>query len=183
VLAGAVMALRLLGVGAVMAPGLLRTVAWPLGVFAVLSLASGWLVTRRRGPLPAEAGALSSPFELGLVLKLALVLAVVMAAARALSAVYGSAGLLPISAFAGLVDVDAVALAVTRMTVQDGLNLHLAGQAVLVAALVDSGSKTAIAVVVGGRRFGAVFAGATVLALAGGGLAFALMEGLSRQSG
>ena len=112
-----------------------------------------------------------SPLEVGLVLKLALVLGGVMAAARVLSAIYGSQGLLPLAAFAGLADVDAVTLAVARMTATEGLDLRLAAQAVLLAVAVDSGSKTAIAFVVGGRRFGAVFAAGTAAAAAAAGVA------------
>lgn len=157
--AGGVMALRILAVAMVLAPGLLVHLGPPLGAFAVVSAAAGWLAIGRRGWTgSAEGWPMKSPFEFGLVFKLALVLGAVMAAARALSALYGSEGLLLLSALAGLADVDAVTLAVSRMTTNEGLDPGLATQAVLLAAGVDTVSKAAIAAGVGGRAFGARFA-------------------------
>jgi uncharacterized membrane protein (DUF4010 family) len=173
-LAGAVMALRILVVAGALAPTLLTGLGWPLGIFTALSIIAGLLAISRRGKADAAAGLLKSPFEFGLVVKLVVVLGLVMAAARAMSAVYGAQGLLPLSAFAGLVDVDAVTLAVARMTTNEGLDASVAAQAVLLAAAVDSVSKTGIAVVVGGRRFGTLFAVGTAVALAGGTIAYML---------
>jgi uncharacterized membrane protein (DUF4010 family) len=163
--AGGVMALRILGVVAVLAPGLLLSLAPPLAVFATASGIAGVVaIGRRRGATSANAWPMESPFEFSLVLKLALVLGIVMAAARALSALYGSQGLLPLSALAGLVDVDAVTLAVARLTTNEGLDAAVAANAILLAAAVDSASKSAIAVFVGGRQFGGLFAAGTAAA-------------------
>lgn len=163
--AGGVMALRIVGVVAVLAPSLLWPLAPTLGAFAMVSGVAGLLAVGRRGWTGSAGGwPMKSPFEFGLVLKLAVVLGLVMAAARVLSAVYGAQGLLPLSALAGLVDVDAVALAAARMTTNEGLDASLAAQAILLAAAVDSASKTAIAVVIGGRRFGGLFALGTLAA-------------------
>jgi len=164
-LAGGVMALRILGVVAVLGPVLLAHIALPLAAFAGVSGLAAWAaIGRGSGPAPGAGWPMKSPFEFGLVLKLALVLGAVLAAARALTAVYGSAGLLPLSALAGLVDVDAVALAVARMSAREGLDPALGAQAVLLAAAVDSLSKTAIALVVGGRAFAAWFGAGTAAA-------------------
>ncbi|HEX7947846.1 MAG TPA: DUF4010 domain-containing protein, partial [Phenylobacterium sp.] len=82
--AGGVMALRILGVVAVLAPGLLLSLAPPLAVFATASGIAGVVaIGRRRGATSANAWPMESPFEFSLVLKLALVLGIVMAAARA----------------------------------------------------------------------------------------------------
>jgi uncharacterized membrane protein (DUF4010 family) len=106
-----------------------------------------------------------SPFDFYSVFKFALVLGVVMAATRVLSALYGVAGLLPVAALGGMVDADAVALATARMT-GEGLAPSLGVYAVLLAAGVNSLTKIAIAVAVGGLRLGAWFAGGTILAAA-----------------
>ncbi|HEY0651447.1 MgtC/SapB family protein [Phenylobacterium sp.] len=166
--AGGVMALRLLGVAAVLAPGLLQTLAVPLGGFAIASALAGALTIGRSGWRweMADGGAMRSPFEFALVLKLGLVLGVVMAAARWMSAAYGAQGLLPLSALAGLVDVDAVALAVSRMVTNEGLDPATAVAAMLLAAAVDSLSKAGIATLVGGRGFGVRFAAGTAGAAA-----------------
>ena len=70
-----------------MAPRLLPTLA----VFAVVSVAAAFLIARL-GPAAEEleSRGARSPFELGSVLKFALVLGLVMAAARAVSGFFGS---------------------------------------------------------------------------------------------
>jgi uncharacterized membrane protein (DUF4010 family) len=158
--AGGVMALRIVAVAAVLAPRLVWLLALPLGAFAATSAVAGVVAIGRNGWKGGAADSWpdKSPFDFGLIVKLALVLGLVMAAARLLTALYGSSGLLPVSALAGLVDVDAVALAVARMTTNEGLQPALAVTALLLAAAVDSASKSAIATVVGSRRFGGLFA-------------------------
>lgn len=166
VLAGGVMALRILAVAAVLAPALLPQLAPPLAGFVLASGLAGLAVIGRGGWAEGAGGRpLKSPFDFLVVVKLALVLGLVMAAARVLTAIYGAAGLLPLSALAGLVDVDAVVLAASRMTAAEGLDPALAVQAVLLAAGVDSLSKAVIATVLGGRRFGALFAAGTLAAV------------------
>jgi uncharacterized membrane protein (DUF4010 family) len=166
-LAGAVMGVRLAAIAAVLAPPLFRLLVLPLGAFAGLSAVIGLVAALRSGARPAakDTAPMKSPFDLGLVFKFALVLGAIMAIARILSALYGSRGLLPVAAFGGLADTDAVTLAVARMTGQ-GLDPRLGAYAVLLAAAVDSVSKVAIAAVVGGVRFGALLAGGTFVAAA-----------------
>jgi uncharacterized membrane protein (DUF4010 family) len=173
-LAGAVMALRLSTITAVLAPPLFRELAPPLGAFAGLSAILGLAAALR--PATSEAGPreppVKSPFDLGLIVKFVVVLGAVMAAARILSALYGARGLLPIAAFGGLADADAVTLAVSRMTDQ-GLDVGLAAGAILLAAAVDSVTKRVIAAVAGGGlRFAALFAGGTLLGAAAAALAW-----------
>ncbi len=166
-LAGAVMALRLSAIAAVLAPALFQRLIPPLGAFAAASTVLGLAATLRPATKTGDEAQspIKSPFDLGLVFKFALVLGAIMATAKILSAIYGAQGLLPIAAFGGLADADAVTLAVARMTRQ-GLDVQLAAYAVLLAAGVDSVSKSVIAAVVGGLRFGAVFAAGTLAAAA-----------------
>jgi uncharacterized membrane protein (DUF4010 family) len=161
--AGAVMACRLGVVAAVLQPALGLAVAVPLGVFALVSGGLGLAAARSGGP-PAAEPAMKSPFDLGLVLKAGVVLGVVYAAAKVVAGIYGARGVLPVAAVAGLVDADAATLAVGRMVAQ-GLDLRLGAYAVLLAAGVDSLSKTALALIVGGRRFGLAFAAGTAAAM------------------
>jgi len=167
--AGAVMATRLCVIAAILSPVLLRHLVPPLGAFAVVStglaLAAVWRANK--DGKSATASPMKSPFDLDVVIKFALILGAIMAAARILAGTYGAAGLLPFSAVAGLADVDAVALTTARMTTQ-GLDPRLGAFAILLAAATDSGSKAVIATVVGGLRMGALFAGGTLLAAAAG---------------
>ena len=120
---------------------------------------------------PLEA---KSPFELRSVLKFALVLGLIIATARVLSGLYGAQNLPLVGAIAGLVDVDALTLAVGEMTAK-GLDLGTGALAVLIAAAVDTASKTVIALVVGGRRFGLLVAGGSAASAAAGAAAFLLV--------
>lgn len=165
-LAGAVMGTRMLVIVAALAPQLTFGLAWTLGVFAAVCAGTGLLAIGRRGLSTATQQALpmKSPFDLGLVLQLALVLGGVMAAARVLSSLFGAAGILPLSAVAALVDVDAVVLATARLAADGELNQTVALQAILIAAAAGSASKSLVSVFVGGRAFGLIFVGGTVLA-------------------
>jgi uncharacterized membrane protein (DUF4010 family) len=170
-LAGGVMAVRIGVIAFVLAPALISTLAPPLAAFAMISAGLGVLGLFSGAGGPDEAtGGVKSPFDLGLVLKFAAVLGVVMAGVRVLTAIYGATGVLAAAAAAGLLDADAATLAVARMT-RDGLALGLATGAVLLAAAVDTTSKTVIALMVGGRRFGLLFGlGSAVAALASAGV-------------
>lgn len=165
--ASAIMAIRLGVITLALWPPLFWLLVPPLAVFAALSTVFGLgatAVASRREPTSSPPSA-KSPFELALVLKFALVLGVVMAAARVAAGLYGPAGLLPVAAIGGLVDADAVTLTAARMTAK-GMAIDVAGQAALLAAAVDSCSKMVIAWLVGGSRFGALYAAGTLLALA-----------------
>jgi uncharacterized membrane protein (DUF4010 family) len=164
-LAGGVMGARLTAIAGVLAPTLFQRLVLPLGVFVVLSLAIGLLSAWRSKARPTaeDQPSMRSPFDLALVIKFGLVLGAVMAVSRILSALYGAQGLLAVAAFGGLTDADAVTLAVARMTGQ-GLDPRLGAYAVLLGAAVNSGAKAAIATVVGGLRFGGLFAAGTLLA-------------------
>lgn len=167
--AGAVMAARLCVIAAILSPVLLPRLVPPLAAFAVVSaalaLAATWRAARNGGG--EAASPMKSPFDLDVVFKFALVLGLIMAAARILAGTWGAAGLLPFSALAGLADVDAVALATARMTSQ-GLDPRLGAWAILLAAGADSGSKAVIAAVVGGPRLGVLFVAGTLFAAACG---------------
>lgn len=163
--AGGVMAARLAIIVLIVAPSLLRVLGPALAAFAATSALLGLiLAAAKRAPgTPEPPPGLKNPFDLDVILKFALVLGAIMAAARAASALYGPAGLLPVAALGGLADADAVTLAAARLA-RDGAALDLAAKAVLLAAGVDSASKAVLALAIGGKRFGGLFALGTLIA-------------------
>ena len=169
-LAGAVMAARIGVLAGVLAPALLWRLAAPLAAFGAVSIVLGLFAAwKGRGDHGANSEApMKSPFDLSLVVRFALVLGVVMAASRVLSALYGAQGLFPVAAVAGLADVDAVTLTVSQLAAK-GLDLDVGAAAVLLAAGVDGISKAVIATVVGGRRFGLLFSAGSAIAAAAAG--------------
>jgi uncharacterized membrane protein (DUF4010 family) len=172
VLAGGVMALRLSAIAVVLSPGLFGQIIYPLGAMAAVAVVCGLVAVWRGDHLAGKESSLpmKSPFELGVVVKFALVLGAALIAARVLTGLYGAGGLMTVAGIAGLVDADAVTLAASRMTAE-GLDLRLGAYAVFLAVGADSVSKSLIALVAGGRRFGMWFAAGTALSLAAAAVA------------
>jgi uncharacterized membrane protein (DUF4010 family) len=118
--------------------------ALPLGCMAAAGLVCTWLLWRAREEEGKPgAMALSNPFELGMAIKFAALLALVMLASKLLQAWGGSAGLYLLSAGAGLADVDAVALSMVQMGGKS-VALTVAATAVTIAAFVNTGVKAAL---------------------------------------
>ncbi|HSV29971.1 MAG TPA: DUF4010 domain-containing protein, partial [Candidatus Omnitrophota bacterium] len=122
------------------------------------------------------ATALANPFELGMAMKFAALLAVVILASKLLQKWVGSAGLYLLSAFAGLADVDAIALSMAQMGGRD-VALSVAATSITIAAFVNTGVKVGlVGMLCGGemtRRTAYVMAG--VIAAGAAGLAARLM--------
>ena len=121
----AIMGARIGLVAAAIAPALMPRLLAPVLAFSGVSLVLGLLMARRGLAHKSAANAessLKSPLDLGEVLRFALLLGVIMAAAKVLTGMYGGAGLLPLAALGGLADVDAVTLTAGRM-VASGLDV------------------------------------------------------------
>lgn len=117
--------------------------ALPLGAMAIAGAFAAWLLWRARDEegKPSPTG-LSNPFELGMAVKFAILLAVVIMASKLLQSWGGAAGLYILAALAGLADVDAVALSMVDMG-GNSVDLTVAATAVTIAAFVNTGVKAA----------------------------------------
>jgi uncharacterized membrane protein (DUF4010 family) len=143
-LANTTMYARLWLIVFVLNQGMGERLALPLGCMAAAGLVSTWLLWRAREEEGKPgAMALSNPFELGMAIKFAALLALVMVASKLLQAWGGSAGLYLLSAGAGLADVDAVALSMVQMGGKS-VALTVAATAVTIAAFVNTGVKAAL---------------------------------------
>jgi len=145
--------------------------ALPLGLMAVAGLVATWFLWRAR----AEEGkpgatAMSNPFELGMAIKFAALLAIVIVASKLLQSWGGSAGLYLLAAGAGLADVDAVALSMSQMGGKS-VALTVAVTSVIIAAFVNTGVKVAlVAGLCGGlmaRRIAIAMASVIIVGAAG----------------
>ncbi|MBI1188365.1 MAG: DUF4010 domain-containing protein [Alphaproteobacteria bacterium] len=145
--------------------------AWPALAAAVAASAAAIALlahaTARRGEEDESTAPVTSPLDLKSVGRFALLLAAITVGARIVASVWGEGGLLAFAATAGLVDVDAVALAVGGM-VRDGLAPHDGANAILLAAAVDTASKVAIAAFAGERALVWRYALASAAALVAG---------------
>ena len=166
-IAGAVSCLRTVAIVFFIARDVAWLLALPLGVAALGMTLAGLALARRANAAGPPAAPPENPFELAAVLKIALLLAVVALASRLAAEKLGSAAVLAVAALTGLADVDAVALSVPLLAPAT-LSLEVAAQAVLAAVGVNICAKAAYALVLGGGRFGAVYAALSVAAGAAG---------------
>ncbi len=145
----------------------------PLGAAIFVSLVLAAAIAFIGPEAKSESGErkLRNPLDVVEVGKFALLLAVLTVAAKLSAVWFGDAGLSVFAATAGLVDVDAVTLAVGGM---QNLAPTSAASAILIAAAANTVFKGGVAVATGGRDFSLWFAGACAAALTAGAIAFVL---------
>jgi uncharacterized membrane protein (DUF4010 family) len=169
--ASTVMFLRVGFIVALFGPALLTRLAGPLAAATVLTAATTLLL---RGAL-AESGSdvtaavYRNPFELKVVLGFGVLLAAVVFLTKALTETLGGGGAVALAAIAGISDVDAITLSMTQVAGRS-IDPAFAATAILVAVAVNSISKSVLAFVVGGRRFGLSYLAVSLSALVGGGI-------------
>jgi uncharacterized membrane protein (DUF4010 family) len=170
--ASAVMFLRIGFIVFVFGPFLLPALIGPLAAAFVVTAGAALLLDPPWRPSPAgEDGgdaAFSNPLDLPTVLLFGAMIAVVLVLTKAFTANFGGAGAVVLAAIAGLADVDSVTLSMTQLA--DRITAD-AVWAVLVAAAVNSLSKSFLAVTVGGWRFGRAYLAVSIGALVAGAAA------------
>ena len=170
-LATAVSLTRVGLIGSALSAGVALHVWIPLGSAIIVSLAFAAVITLiyRGQENEVSERQLRSPLDIASVAKFALLLAVLTVAAKLSAVWFGDAGLNAFAATAGLVDVDAVTLAVGGMK---GLAPTSAALAILIAAGANTTFKAGIAISIGGRDFALWFGAACVTALVAGAVGF-----------
>lgn len=164
--AGMVMMIRIAVIVGVINGSLLGAVILPLGAAALGLLLTGLFLLRRKSDTPGDASiGLKNPFELLSAVKLSALIAAIMIAAKVLHDYAGTAGLLALAALSGLADVDALTLSVSRLPVSD-ITIDEAANAILLCAAVNTGVKSVMALIAGGRQIGVIVIAASVVAIA-----------------
>ena len=97
-----------------------------------------------RDSKPGSTG-IANPFELGMAIKFALLLAVVTVASRLLQSWAGNTGLYLLGAVAGLADVDAISLSMAEMA-GHGVTLSVAATTSLIAVFVNTAVHAAMVI-------------------------------------
>ena len=138
-LASSVMYLRVLALLAIFNATLARTLAWQLGALAALGLLLALSALRRREAATAtpldHPAMLQNPFEIRPAIVFATLFVVLTILTNFAKAHFGSAGVLSLAGFSGLVDVDPFILSLAQgmeATVQ------LAAQAIIVALMSNT---------------------------------------------
>lgn len=175
-LASAVMFGRIVLVAGTINPALMRWLLLPLSLagLAVGALAAFLLWRGEKEDITTPL-TLASPFELSTVLKFGAFLAFIMFAAKVLTALAGSGGAYLLAAVSGIADVDALTLTMSRLA-GNGLAEMAASIAILIAAGVNTISKTVMGWFAGGQTAGRILVwgavAATLAALTGFGISY-----------
>jgi uncharacterized membrane protein (DUF4010 family) len=175
VLASVVMCARLVVLVAAVRPSLLPRLAIPIGAMAAIGL--GFVLFFRRGSEPAAqrkaAPAHSNPFSLRSALVFGAIFAGVLLLVKACDVWLGAKGTWLAALLSGLVDVDAINVALARDSATVGASRAVTG--IVVACISNSLFKAGAAVVGGAGPFRRDVAIALVAMAAAGGVAAALL--------
>ena len=93
--------------------------------------------------------AVSNPFELGPAIKFGLLFAVILFISKAAQAYLGNAGVYLSSIVAGLTDVDAITLSMTRLASEATISHVTAARAIVLAAMSNTAVKAGIVATMG----------------------------------
>lgn len=115
----------------------------------------------------SEELSLENPFQLGMALKFGAFLTVILLLSNLLKMYFGNMGTYFLAAASGLADVDPITLTMSRMS-QDGLNLNVAGKAILIAVSVNSLVKSIFSMTIGGLILGRWVGGTLLVAVTAG---------------
>ncbi|MCC6207596.1 MAG: MgtC/SapB family protein [Gammaproteobacteria bacterium] len=176
VLASAVMLPRMLATVAVINAALLPMLAAPLGLMACAASLGAWWLGRQRDKDPPESKLeLGNPMKLLPALKFGVLLALVMLLANGMHAWLGHEGLYVAAAISGITDVDAITLSLAQMA-QETIAGAPAVRGIVIAALVNTAAKGALAAAIAGRDMARRVLPVFGLTLAAGALGLYLTE-------
>jgi len=152
---------------------------WPtLAALMLVPLASvAYLQLRGRNVNPAARLELSNPLQLSTALGFGIVLVGLFIASEALRRAFGDRGAYAVALVAGVLDVDAVSLAMAEGAARGALEPTTAARAIALAALVNTAAKAVLAAVLGGRAMLRTASLALGAALAAGAAAAILTLG------
>lgn len=175
-ISGLTMAGRVIVLAGVVNPAMLGPLVPPIIAAAAVVAVSAALLMWRAQATDTEATKLEirSPFELGTVLWLAVLIAAIMLIAKLAAGHVGAVGLKMLAAVSGIADVDALTLSMARLAGAE-ITARTAAGAILVGAGVNTLVKAAMATSIGGARLGRPVAIASAAAIGAGAAVYILM--------
>ncbi|TOH47723.1 hypothetical protein CGI81_11280 [Vibrio parahaemolyticus] len=131
----------------------LVSLLWPIvmAMMAALYLPAWWIWRRSEVEQIEQSNKQSNPLALQSALFFGMMLAVIMLLSHALAEWFGNAGVLILSAFSGITDVDAISLALGRQSIQI-LSVTTAALGILIAASVNTIVKMSMVVAIGDKK-------------------------------
>jgi uncharacterized membrane protein (DUF4010 family) len=155
VLASSVMIPRVMLLVLVIYPPLLPVVSLPLAAMLVSGLVIIFILQRKKSTTESDLERsinLANPLKLSTAIKFGLVFAVVLIIIEFAQESFGSIGVYFASATAGLTDVDAITLSVSRLVRNAQMDFKVAGIAIVIAAIMNTISKGAIVYFTGSQE-------------------------------
>jgi uncharacterized membrane protein (DUF4010 family) len=147
--ASAVMFVRVLLVATIINPAM-SMLKWPLVAMTAVLVVSAVLYARRVPQMTLEAVRLRNPVELTQALRFGVLLMGIVLVSKGMQEWLGYAGLYLVAAIAGIADVDAITISLSRMS-KPGLSLGSASQAVILAATINTVAKGVLVGSLGGK--------------------------------
>jgi uncharacterized membrane protein (DUF4010 family) len=151
-LACAMMALRVALVVSAIQPALIPAIRLPLVALGAIPLAYAFAVARpRSGAHAGQAVMLDNPFAIGAAMVMAAGITGLTVAIRAAEAWLGTAGTYTVAALSGILDVDAISVAMAESTARGGptLSTTVAANGILIAVAVNTLAKAIMAAATG----------------------------------
>ena len=167
-IASAIMWPRILLIVGAVDPAFAWRLAWPIGLATVAAVTSAlilaWMSTVEERALRSGGEKLQTgnPLDLATAIRFGLILTAILAASRAASAWAGSYGLIAVAGLAGLIDVDAISLSVANLSIHHLVTPTVAAGAIVLAAVVNTMLKAAVALWIGGTPMGLRFLAASL---------------------
>ncbi len=173
VIAGSVTFLRILMLVAIFRPALLPRLGPPMVAMAAVGLVGALIAhfaTAGRREIGGAVEGIADPLELKAALSFGAVLAIVALGVHHLENALGAVGVYAGAALAGVTDVDALTISVSRLVERD-LSVDSGAVAIFIAASVNTAVKAGIGFVAGSARLGAIVAPIYAAAIAVGAAA------------
>lgn len=136
--ASSIMFIRIMVEVAVVNSSLIATLGIPILImFISVLIAAYWLWHKaEQNDVDAELN-IKNPFKLGMALKFGALLAIILVLAEGMKAWFGDQGIYLLSLISGLMDVDAIALSLSRMALED-LTQNVATLGIVIAAATNT---------------------------------------------
>lgn len=171
----ATMFLRTLLLSSLINPNLFKDILPALAVMSGLTYLLAFVLWQKAPVFMTDNDiALENPFQLGMALKFGAFLLAIMLLSKLLNIYFGNMGAYFLAAASGIADVDPITLSMSRMA-QQGMDVKVAVNAILIAVSVNSGFKSLFALFIGGQAIGIRVTG-TLLGAVSAGLLIANLK-------
>ncbi|MBA3582827.1 MAG: MgtC/SapB family protein [Gammaproteobacteria bacterium] len=169
--AAAIMVPRVLLEVLIVNKSLLPLIIWPLIVLMLVpAIAATFVLLRKKNIPPSAQVPLNNPLELNAAIGYSILLTLLFLLVHITEKWVGESGIYALAALSGIANVDAISLSLAGSALKD-MPSEVAARGILIACVVNTGVKAALAVIIGGWHTGKWTASILGLACVLGGVA------------